>query len=650
MDSIESTENHDEIVKTQRKASPTQVLIVLSNNGVEEIPFEDADQQPDQQEETIIESRPLGTTCENRHLNRLRNRSLPANFGKPAESRNQSYTMDYLQVPTKLSTLSFTDSSKGISRHASASSLGSKSSLSSFGIYSAPESPMTPNSPTPSDTGLYSTEVKRKFTFPQADGAMPTHRLTNHMSRSADVISTDKPHLESRLSLEWPQGHNQRQSKQRDEPMKRKKSLLERLGSSMSEKSLISRRLRRSLTNWSSGQSSRDQSTDIGIGFPKTKRSKAKQRFRIVAAKTGQPDGISFECIDKVGFFLRAKGKALTPEREGSDSYFNKDSTFVPLPDMWFPGFFAFESVSKPSYFVRLSQTEELLLDRYDGTSTFKEDASFMLKKRPCATCLQVGVKGWAKLPSGGYCLGKVIAVNDLIEVTVDEGRVMKYERNVHGCLIPDVVPQPGELSIGARVISQWFDREYLYPGIITGVKSNEYEVQFDDGDKGRCTSYQIRLVRDHMFQEHSCNSPSHNSVKKQVSQEQVPENDENKDERLLSCIKRQQFSESRQGRLWSRDGMEGPSHTSREELCKQDSSSSTDTQNTSRIQTEVMRLRGDRRTTVQNLKVSSLETETMSQDSGYHGCLRQKSLEKSQKRLLAALPKWNTQEEEETV
>ena len=56
MDSIESTENHDEIVNTQRKASPTQVLIVLSNNGVEEIPFEDADQQPDQQEETIIVS------------------------------------------------------------------------------------------------------------------------------------------------------------------------------------------------------------------------------------------------------------------------------------------------------------------------------------------------------------------------------------------------------------------------------------------------------------------------------------------------------------------------------------------------------------------------------------------------------------------
>ena len=35
----------------------------------------------------------------------------------------------------------------------------------------------------------------------------------------------------------------------------------------------------------------------------------------------------------------------------------------------------------------------------------------------------------------------------------------------------------------------------------------------------------------------------------------------------------------------------------------------------------------------MQNLKVSSLETETMSQDSGYHGCLRQKSLEKESQR-----------------
>ena len=98
---------------------------------------------------------------------------------------------------------------------------------------------------------------------------------------------------------------------------------------------------------------------------------------------------------------------------------------------------------------------------------------------------------------------------------------------------------------------------------------------------------------------------------------------------------------ESRQGRLWSSKGTEGPSHLSREELCKQDSSSSTDTQSTIRTQSAVMRPRRDRRTAVQNLKVSSLETETMSQDSGYHGCLRQKSLEKeSQKRCKYSIVK----------
>ena len=104
-------------------------------------------------------------------------------------------------------------------------------------------------------------------------------------------------------------------------------------------------------------------------------------------------------------------------------------------------------------------------------------------------------------MPSGGYCLGKVVAVNEMIEVSLDDNRIMKYPRNSQGSLIPDFVPQPNELSVGARVISQWFDREFLYPGIITGVKSNEYEVQFDDGDKGRCRAYQIRLVRDHLFQ-----------------------------------------------------------------------------------------------------------------------------------------------------
>ena len=60
--------------------------------------------------------------------------------------------------------------------------------------------------------------------------------------------------------------------------------------------------------------------------------------------------------------------------------------SFVPLPDMWFPSFFAFESVSKPSYFIRLLPEEDLVLDKYDGTKDFKKDASFSLGRKPDAS------------------------------------------------------------------------------------------------------------------------------------------------------------------------------------------------------------------------------------------------------------------------
>ena len=53
---------------------------------------------------------------------------------------------------------------------------------------------------------------------------------------------------------------------------------------------------------------------------------------------------------------------------------------------MWFPSFFAFESVSKPSYFIRLLPEEELVLDKYDGTKDFKKDASFSLGRKPDAS------------------------------------------------------------------------------------------------------------------------------------------------------------------------------------------------------------------------------------------------------------------------
>jgi hypothetical protein len=192
----------------------------------------------------------------------------------------------------------------------------------------------------------------------------------------------------------------------------------------------------------------------------------------------------------------------LVPDKDTSDSYFNKEATFVPLPDMWFTGFFAFESVAKPSYFIRLTDDEELVLDRYDGTSEFKQEASFQLKRKPCATCLQIGVKTWAKSDSGEYYLGSVTAIDqEYIHVAFEDDRVVPYVKTETTDLVPDIVPGHEDITLGSTVLAQWLQRDTLYPGVVSSIRGmDEYEVLFDDGDVDNMKAFQIRLMRPHVF------------------------------------------------------------------------------------------------------------------------------------------------------
>jgi len=238
--------------------------------------------------------------------------------------------------------------------------------------------------------------------------------------------------------------------------------------------------------------------SSLEITFPTKAKRKARQKFRIVEGKTGQPDGISFEVIGKKGSFLRVKGTMLVPDKDSQDSYFNKDCTFVPLPDMWFPTFFAFESVSKPSYFIRLLPEEELVIDKFDGTADFKMEASFQLNRKPCATCLQIGVKTWAKTSGGEFCLGKVISLNNnLLTVKFDDGKTELYSVSDTGLFVPDVIPCEEDINVGTRVLAEWLHRDTLYPGVVVNVRGGDsYDVLFDDGDTGREKAFQIRLMR----------------------------------------------------------------------------------------------------------------------------------------------------------
>ncbi len=58
-----------------------------------------------------------------------------------------------------------------------------------------------------------------------------------------------------------------------------------------------------------------------------------------------------------------------------------KDCSFYPLINLWFPDYVAFESVTRAAYYLRMKDGR-MVLDHYDGTLDFKEEASFKLTKK----------------------------------------------------------------------------------------------------------------------------------------------------------------------------------------------------------------------------------------------------------------------------
>lgn len=333
------------------------------------------------------------------------------------------------------------------------------------------------------------------------------------------------------------------------------------------------------------------------ITFPTKNKKKPRQKYRIVEARTGQKDGISFEVIGKQGTYLRVKGSMLIPDKDTTDSYFNKDCTFVPLPDMWFSTFFAFESVSKPSYFIRLTIYEELVLDKYDGTTDFKEEASFQLNRKPCATCLQVGVQTWARKSTGEYCLGKVVAIgNKDISIKFEDGKIEKYSKSDTRQLLPDVVPSAEDIHVGTRVVAQWLQRDTaLYPGVVSNIRSGEtFDVLFDDGDTGRGKPFQIRLMRTYSIC-HDMVEEGNSSDTGQSTEHSTPQTHDKED--------------GSHKPVWTPDSSleSPPSENTHAIVTPQDSGASLVTPT--------------RKVSAKNFTFSPWEIETISQDSGYHGC-----------------------------
>ncbi|XP_065061984.1 uncharacterized protein LOC135688867 isoform X2 [Rhopilema esculentum] len=89
-------------------------------------------------------------------------------------------------------------------------------------------------------------------------------------------------------------------------------------------------------------------------------------------------DAVSFTVIGKTSWFLRVRGQYCFLEPKKQSRQFEKDCSFFPLVNLWFPEFVSFESVQKSAHYLRMKDGR-LILDHYDGTTDFKEEASFKM-------------------------------------------------------------------------------------------------------------------------------------------------------------------------------------------------------------------------------------------------------------------------------
>eukprot|EP00794_Sanderia_malayensis_P004669 gene4669-5278_t len=127
-------------------------------------------------------------------------------------------------------------------------------------------------------------------------------------------------------------------------------------------------------------------------------RPLAADRFKLVSCLDAgeNSDAVSFEYRKRPGWFIRARDRDCFMEKRTKEVKYEKDCSFYPLVNLWFPDFVAFESVSKAAHYLRMKDGR-MILDHYDGTARFKEEASFKLNKlhqRPTILGEEIGRPG----------------------------------------------------------------------------------------------------------------------------------------------------------------------------------------------------------------------------------------------------------------
>ncbi|XP_046846247.1 uncharacterized protein LOC124439982 [Xenia sp. Carnegie-2017] len=170
------------------------------------------------------------------------------------------------------------------------------------------------------------------------------------------------------------------------------------------------------------------------------------------------------------------------------------------MKNMWFSDYFAFQSYTNPGWFIK-RDSQGLVLQRYDGSNFFKENASFKLARKKSrewrSDPIAKGSRIWVRINNMCFTRGVIDKTGGELHVITLKGTIVKCPRNIPGSLAVDKIPSSKDIKTGSKVVAQWRDRdEPYYLATVQGrLGLNTYFLLYDDGDEAYCDLKNIRLL-----------------------------------------------------------------------------------------------------------------------------------------------------------
>jgi hypothetical protein len=136
----------------------------------------------------------------------------------------------------------------------------------------------------------------------------------------------------------------------------------------------------------------------------------------------------------------------------------------------------------------------DIQFDDGDQATVKLADLRLIPAKAAAGLTPKAGDKVWAQWRPNDWYPGKVTKATEVgLHVQFDDGD----EADLPPSLVaPDKAPQKNEAKAGTRVLALWTDDKF-YPGTVTKVADDKFDIKFDDGDERTVGVEDLRLLNE---------------------------------------------------------------------------------------------------------------------------------------------------------